>query len=386
MADLAALAAALQPLPVVDPFKSKLADANTPKARAEWSKTSRQIRRNTAFQGTKLVKLEATELQRPHIGAAYDHCWNIGAADNEHWETQRFPIRTNVGVKTEADKYLFSVIVDTFKDEQTLGRLNAIEDSAPNPGIAAYHWLDVTFGSVDIEDTMPMLLSIVEKELIANQSVPKFVAAFGLQQQEIVAAYTTRANNGTITVDRERLLDHLFGVLAYARLPEGIRSSLKTQLLAWTSAQFSMKAVLAAAVKENKLESAMPADSDNREVAALVAMVDELKKEVEQERNACLGNESQTELAALTANRFAQRNAKAGSSRPAFCNNCNTEGHMRKDCKQNCGPRLSEPTLPCSCLLLIRVKPNKPIPSVVHGLHGEGKRGDRVLSPSLSPT
>ena len=93
-----------------------------------------------------------------------------------------------------------------------------------------------------------MLLSIVEKELVANQSVPKFVAAFGLQQQEIVAAYTTRANNGTITVDRERLLDHLFGVLAYARLPEGIRSSLKSQLLAWTSVQFSMKAVLAAAV------------------------------------------------------------------------------------------------------------------------------------------
>ena len=57
MADLAALAAALQPLPVVDPFKSKLADANTPKARAEWSKTSRQIRRNTAFQGTVLPQV-----------------------------------------------------------------------------------------------------------------------------------------------------------------------------------------------------------------------------------------------------------------------------------------------------------------------------------------
>ena len=198
MADLAALAAALQPLPVVDPFKSKLADANTPKARAEWSKTSRQIRRNTAFQGGKLVKLEAVELQRPHIKTAYDHCWNIGAVANANWETQEFPI-VNHGVRQDADKYLFSVVIDAFKDEQTLGRLNAIEDAAQNPGISAYQWLDVTFGSVNIEDTMPMLLSIVEKELIANQSVPKFVAAFGLQQQEIVAAYTTRANNGTIT-------------------------------------------------------------------------------------------------------------------------------------------------------------------------------------------
>ena len=51
-----------------------------------------------------------------------------------------------------------------------------------------------------------VLLSIVEKELVANQSVPKFVAAFGLQQQEIVAAYTTRANNGAVTVNRERLI------------------------------------------------------------------------------------------------------------------------------------------------------------------------------------
>ena len=97
-----------------------------------------------------------------------------------------------------------------------------------------------------------------------------------------------------------------------------------------------MKAVLAAAMKENKLKSAMPVDSDNCKVAALMAMVDELKKEVEQGCNACLRNKSQTELAALTANQFAQHNAKAGSSHLAFCNNCNMEGHMHKDCKQNC--------------------------------------------------
>ena len=88
------------------------------------------------------------------------------------------------------------------------------------------------------------MLPIVEKELVAGQSVPnlKFVAAFGLQQQEIVAAYTTpgRANNGTVTVDRERLLDDLFSVLAYARLPDAIRKSLKAQMPAWTSAQFSI--------------------------------------------------------------------------------------------------------------------------------------------------
>ena len=99
-------------------------------------------------------------------------------------------------------------------------------------------------------------------------------------------------NNSTTTVDCEQLLNHLFGVLAYACLPEAIHSSLKLQLLTWTSVQFLMKAVLAAAIKENKLKSALPADSDNCEVTALMAMVDKLKKEVEQECSAHLENSS----------------------------------------------------------------------------------------------
>ena len=90
--------------------------------------------------------------------------------------------------------------------------------------------------------------------------------------------------------------------------------------------------MLTAAIKENKLESALPADSDNCDVTALVAMVNKLKKEVEQEHSTCLENEAQTELAALTTNQFAQCKAKAGLSHLAFCNNCNTEGHMHKDC------------------------------------------------------
>ena len=80
----------------------------------------------------------------------------------------------------DVDKYLFLVIINTFKDKQTLGHLHAIEDSALNPGITTYQWLNVTFGSVNIEDTMPMLLLIIEKELITNQSVLKFVAVFSL--------------------------------------------------------------------------------------------------------------------------------------------------------------------------------------------------------------
>ena len=116
---------------------------------------------------------------------------------------------------------------------------------------------------------MLMLLKIIEKELVAGVTVTEFVQAFTLQQTQIVAAYMTRADDGKTEINRHLLLDHLWGVLAYSRLPDVLHRSLKLQLLSWTSAQFSMEAVLKVATRDGKIEAALPADSDNREIAQL---------------------------------------------------------------------------------------------------------------------
>ena len=130
---------------------------------------------------------------------------------------------------------------------------------------------------------MPMLLKIVEKELVAGATVAEFVQAFTLQQAAIEAAYTARSTDGKAVLNEKHLLTHLWGVLAYSRLPDGIRRSLKSQLLAWTSAQFSMEAVMKAATKDSKIEAALPADSDNRKIAALLEKAKSLSAALDEE-------------------------------------------------------------------------------------------------------
>ena len=181
---------------------------------------------------------------------------------------------------------------------------------------------------------MPMLLKIVEKELVAGATVAEFVQAFTLQQTQIVAAYTTRKDDGKTEINRQLLLDHLWGVLAYSHLPDALRRSLKSQLLSWTSAQFSMEAVLKAATKDGKIEAALPADSDNREIAALVEKVKPLSAALDEERSERVDLEE-----AMFAGGGRGRNSKTSSSQPRrepWCNNCNETGHMRKDCTKNC--------------------------------------------------
>ena len=162
----------------------------------------------------------------------------------------------------------------------------------------------------------------------------EFVQAFTLQQTAIEAAYTIRGADGKPTLNRELLLKHLWGVLAYSRLPDGIRRSLKSVLLSWSSAEFDAEAVMKAATKDGKIEAALPADSDNREIAALVKKVESLSAALDEERSDRVDLEE-----AMFAGGGRGRNFKTSSSMPRrepWCNNCNEPGHMRKDCTKNC--------------------------------------------------
>ena len=263
MAEVSALAAVLQPLPLVDKFKASFNKARDAKSRSEWTKTSRQIRRHLKARGLQLSKLEDDAGQKVHIQNAYDRCFNVAVLGHGNWRTVRLPDHQN-SVKREADAFLFNLLADTVQDQHLISRLNTIEDNAPNWGIASFVFLEDTFGGTEIEDTMPMLLDIVETDIAAGLSVADFVQSFSTQQAEIVAAYTTRDANGTPTLDRARLLDHLWGVVAYARLPDGVRRSLRSQMLAWNSANFNMQAVFDAATKDAKLNNLEP-----RELASI---------------------------------------------------------------------------------------------------------------------
>ena len=158
--------------------------------------------------------------------------------------------------------HLYDLISESYaNDDQVTAQLHVLEDSAPNPGLASFEYLDRQFGSTEIEDTMPMLLKIVEKELVAGATVAEFLQAFTLQQTAIEAAYTVRGSDGKTELNRTLLLKHLWGVLAYSRLPDGIRRSLKSVLLSWTSAEFDAEAVMKAATKDGKIKAALPAPS-----------------------------------------------------------------------------------------------------------------------------
>ena len=182
--------------------------------------------------------------QADRITEAYKDCWNVDAPQNANWRTAVHSA-DNLAVLREADMHLYDLSSESYgNDEQVTAQLHVFEDSALNPGLAEFDWLDKEFGSTEIEDTMPMFLKIVEKELVAGATIAEFVAAFTLQQTQIVAAYTARGADGRPMLNEKLLLDHLWGVLTYSRLPDAIHRSLKSQLLAWTSAQFSMAAVL----------------------------------------------------------------------------------------------------------------------------------------------
>ena len=74
-----AIAAVLAPLPNVDKAKVQLANARTGKARAEWNKICRQLRRNIKSKGVQCVKvhdssnagLTVDQIRRP-LRAALD--------------------------------------------------------------------------------------------------------------------------------------------------------------------------------------------------------------------------------------------------------------------------------------------------------------------------
>jgi len=307
-----AIAAVLAPLPSVDKAKVKLVNARSSKARAEWNKISRQIRRNLKSKAVSCVKLHDTtsaELSVDQITAAYKNCVDVGSHPN--WNSQVHSA-DNLAILREADIYLYDLISESYaNDDQVTAQLHVLEDSAPNPGIASYEYLDRQFGSTEIEDTMPMLLKIVEKELIAGATIAEFVQAFTLQQTAIEAAYTVRAADGSTSLSRQLLLDHLWGVLAYSRLPDGIRRSLKSQLLSWSSAQFNATAVMKAATKDGKIEAALPADSDNREIAALVKKVETLSAALDEEHSDRVDLEE-----AMFAGGGRGRNFKTSSSMP----------------------------------------------------------------------
>ena len=119
--------------------------------------------------------------------------------------------------KRPIDLYLYGLLAECYaNDEQVLAQLHSFEDIAPNPGIASFDWLNKEFGSTEIEDTMPILLKNVEKELVAGATIAKFVTAFTLQQTQIVAAYTTHGDDGKPKTNKKLLLDHL--IVGRARL------------------------------------------------------------------------------------------------------------------------------------------------------------------------
>ena len=104
-----AIAAVLAPLPAVDKAKVKLVNARTSKARAEWNKIRRQLRRNLKSKGVQCVKInDPSQPEQPeHITKAYHdaHCWDTGADHNAQWHTAVHSA-DNLVVLREADRQL----------------------------------------------------------------------------------------------------------------------------------------------------------------------------------------------------------------------------------------------------------------------------------------
>ena len=126
-----ALAAVLTPLPTVDKAKVKLVSARTSKARAEWNKIRRQIRRNLKSKGLQCVKINdptAHPGQPPLITKAYAECCNVDAVPGPHhpgnvrWRTDEHS-EDNLAVLQEADLYLYDLLAECYaNDEQALAQ------------------------------------------------------------------------------------------------------------------------------------------------------------------------------------------------------------------------------------------------------------------------
>ena len=113
--------------------------------------------------------LTNADLSVDQITAAYKNCVDVGSHPN--WNSQVHSA-DNLAILREADMHLYDLISECYaNDDQVTAQLHVLEDSAPNPGIASFEYLDRQFGSTEIEDTMPMLLKIVEKELMAGATV-----------------------------------------------------------------------------------------------------------------------------------------------------------------------------------------------------------------------